>query len=215
MGSKSTRKTWIYVVALRPERGGHRKVRDRNPRGHKGRPCVYVGMSGKDPGKAFAGSDFSEAPREVQRHGRRLLSRHTQYRYSRLKAVEAKYRLIKDLRDKHYWVFNDSEAKTHSVYVILLSREIQDDPKVTKLNPDAKRAKPCVYVGQTGKTPKERLKQHKRGELANRWVRDHGVRLMPRLYEHLNPLNELQSLRMERRLARRLRKLGYTVLGGT
>jgi hypothetical protein len=174
-----------------------------------------VGTSVTDPGKTFARSDFSEGPKELQRYGRRLLSRHTRYCYSRLKTVAEKYRVIRELRGKGYWVFNDSEALSHSVYVILLSRKIQDQKAVKRLNPEAKKAKPCVYVGQTGRTPRDRFKQHKRDELANSWVRDHGIRLLPHLYEHHNPLNELQSLRMERRLARRLRRLGYSVLGGT
>lgn len=40
------------------------------------------------------------------------------------------------------------------------------------------------------------------------------LRLLPELYFDHNPMTELQSLRTERRLAYRLRKEGYTVLGG-
>ena len=46
--------------------------------------------------------------------------------------------------------------------------------------------KPAVYVGQSAKTPEERFEQHLRGERASRYVRDHGVRLRPRLY---NPIH--------------------------
>ena len=215
MATKPNRRTWLYVVSLDPERATHKKVRMRNPKGHKGRPCVYVGVSGVEPAKLFSGRGFTDGPKEVQRYGKRLLSRYTCYRYKRFNAVKEKFRLIAELRSKGYWVYNDNEALTHCVYVVLLKPELKTNPRVTGLNPEARKRKPCVYVGQTGRTPQERLKQHKRGELANRWVRDYGIRLMPDLYEHLNPINELQSLRMERRLAKKLRRKGYTVLGGT
>jgi hypothetical protein len=38
--------------------------------------------------------------------------------------------------------------------------------------------------------------------------------LLPTLYEHFNPLTRLESLRQERNVARRLRRLNYWVLTG-
>lgn len=78
-----------------------------------------------------------------------------------------------------------------------------------------KTEKPAVYVGQSAKTPPERFAQHKRGVRASRHVRDHGVRLRPRLYEKHNPLESRQDAEAkETWLAERLRKRGYTVYGG-
>jgi hypothetical protein len=41
-----------------------------------------------------------------------------------------------------------------------------------------------------------------------------GVRLVPRLYEHLNPMRYDRALRMEAALADSLRKRGFQVFGG-
>jgi hypothetical protein len=74
---------------------------------------------------------------------------------------------------------------------------------------------PSVYVGQSVAPPAERLRQHKDGYRASRYVRRHGKHLRPRLYRHFNPMpTRDQAVAMEQELARRLRKRGYTVYGG-
>ena len=45
-------------------------------------------------------------------------------------------------------------------------------------------------------------------------VRKYGVRLMPELYEHLNPMPFEAAVQMEVELAEDLRAAGYTVTGG-
>jgi predicted GIY-YIG superfamily endonuclease len=70
------------------------------------------------------------------------------------------------------------------------------------------------YVGMTGLTPEERFQNHKNGVKAARVVRKHGVRLVPRLYEHLNPMPYERAKEMEMMLAESLRKRGYQVFGG-
>lgn len=83
---------------------------------------------------------------------------------------------------------------------------------------DSKRkaaGKPAVYVGQTAKTPEERFTQHLAGIRASRHVRDHGVRLKPRLYQGYASVKTRQEAEaLERRVARRLKDRGYTVYGG-
>ena len=71
---------------------------------------------------------------------------------------------------------------------------------------------PWVYVGQTAKTPEQRLDEHKRGVNAARVVRKHGLRLRPDLYER-EPLTTTreEAERLERRVARKLRARGYSV----
>jgi len=71
-----------------------------------------------------------------------------------------------------------------------------------------------VYVGMTGLTPEERFANHKRGHKASRVVRRHGVRLLPALYEHLNPMSYDEALRAETELAEELRRRGHFVFGG-
>jgi hypothetical protein len=45
-------------------------------------------------------------------------------------------------------------------------------------------------------------------------VEKYGVRLMPELYAHLNPMPYEAALQMELELAEDLRNEGYTVTGG-
>lgn len=96
--------------------------------------------------------------------------------------------------------------RQYFVYVI----ELRDEA-ATRVDP----RKPCVYVGQTGKSPEERLAEHLRGYRHSRWVRQFGIRLRPRLYTNFNPLSSRpEAEQMERRLAKSLKDRGFTVFGG-
>jgi hypothetical protein len=66
----------------------------------------------------------------------------------------------------------------------------------------------------TGLTPEQRFQNHKNGIKAARVVRKHGVRLVAKLYAHLNPLPYDKAKFMEGALADSLRKRGYVVYGG-
>jgi len=70
------------------------------------------------------------------------------------------------------------------------------------------------YVGMTGLSPEQRFQNHKCGLKAARIVRRCGERLVPRLYEHLNPMPYAKALQIEADLADSLRKRGYRVYGG-
>jgi predicted GIY-YIG superfamily endonuclease len=70
------------------------------------------------------------------------------------------------------------------------------------------------YVGMTGLTPEERFVNHKAGIKAAGVVRRFGVRLVPRLYAHLNPMTYREAAAAEPRLAAELRAQGYQVFGG-
>ena len=70
------------------------------------------------------------------------------------------------------------------------------------------------YVGLTGLSPEQRFRNHKRGIKSARVVKRCGERLVPRLYEHLNPMPYLKAKEMEVFLAESLRKRGYQVYGG-
>jgi hypothetical protein len=71
------------------------------------------------------------------------------------------------------------------------------------------------YVGMTGLSPEQRFANHKTGVKAARIVKKFGVRLVPRLYEHLNPMTYREAAAMERQLAGELRLRGFQVFGGT
>lgn len=81
-------------------------------------------------------------------------------------------------------------------------------------NPRRDSEKPCVYVGMTGINPVKRFENHKAGYKASGYVNKYGIRLMPELYEDLNPLLYDEAVIAEQGLARRLRAAGYTVVGG-
>lgn len=105
-----------------------------------------------------------------------------------------------------------STAKHHySVYVIELDPRVLNVRKFRAANPDRDITKPCVYVGMTGLAPEARFAKHKAGIRANRYVRDFGVRLLPRLYAYANPMPYEAAREMEVELAIALREEGYGV----
>lgn len=111
--------------------------------------------------------------------------------------------------------FSAAGAKDHhSVYVVLLNPAAGKARKVQALNPERQRGKPCVYVGMTGLTVEERFANHKNGIRSSAVVKRYGLRLLPELYEHLNPMPYQAAVQMERDLTEDLRRAGYTVLGG-
>ena len=102
----------------------------------------------------------------------------------------------------------------HHVYVVLLDPAAGKLRRVQRANPARDPAKPCLYVGMTGLAPEDRLANHLRGFKASSAVRRYGIRLLPRLYAHLNPMPYEAAAQMERDLTEDLRREGYTVLGG-
>lgn len=102
----------------------------------------------------------------------------------------------------------------HHVYVVELDPAIAAFREVRRLNPGRDASKPCVYVGMTGLAPEERLANHLAGYKASSWVRKFGRRLLPELFEHLNPMPYEAAAEMERDLAGDLRQQGFTVVGG-
>jgi hypothetical protein len=115
--------------------------------------------------------------------------------------------------------FRQLRAKTesslhHYVYVVLLDPAVASHRQLQRDNPRRDPTKPCVYVGMTGLKPEERFLNHKQGVKSVRLVREYGVRLLPELYEWLNPMPFEAAVQMEKDLAQDLRRQGYTVAGG-
>ena len=107
------------------------------------------------------------------------------------------------------------EKLHHHVYVVLLDAAVLQERRVLTANSKRDPAKPCVYVGMTGISPIERFQNHKNGYKASHYVQKYGVRLLPELYEYLNPMPFEAACQMEKELAEELREQGYTVCGGT
>ena len=120
-----------------------------------------------------------------------------------------KRRTLKRLRPKR------QPKDHHHVYVVLLDPAVGKIRTVRVANPDRDRKKPCVYVGMTGVSPEERFQNHKAGHKASHYVQTYGVRLLPELFEHLNPMPFEAACQMEKELSEELRDQGYTVCGGT
>jgi hypothetical protein len=102
----------------------------------------------------------------------------------------------------------------HNVYVVLLAPAVRRLAAVRAANPKRRRGKPCVYVGMSGLTPEERFANRKQGIKAAVVVQRYGIRLLPELYAHLNPMPHEAAAQMEKELADDLPREGSTVTGG-
>jgi len=89
----------------------------------------------------------------------------------------------------------------HSVYVVYLRNPKGD-------------GRAGYYEGMTGLAPEARFANHKAGVKAARIVKRFGERLVPRLYQHLNPMTYREAVAAEPRLAEELRERGFQVFGG-
>jgi hypothetical protein len=100
----------------------------------------------------------------------------------------------------------------YSVHVIELRPEAMDRKAFAARNAERREDKPCLYVGQTARTPEERFAQHLAGVRSSRIVREYGVRLRPRLYANVGPFaTRAESERAEAKLAEKLRRRGFAV----
>ena len=102
----------------------------------------------------------------------------------------------------------------HNVYVVLLDPAAGRLRAVRAANTKRDPKKPCVYVGMSGLDPEARFANHKAGIKAASVVTRYGIRLLPELYAHLNPMPYEAAAQMEQDLAEDLRRAGYTVTGG-
>lgn len=71
-----------------------------------------------------------------------------------------------------------------------------------------------LYVGETSRDPDIRFDQHKTGYKASRWVNRFGVRLLPDLVAHLNPLRRWEAIDLEEALAEELKRAGIPWVAG-
>src|SRR5258706_7122956 len=117
----------------------------------------------------------------------------------------ASLRLLRETHPMRRKTFRQLRAKTesqfhHHVYVVLLDAKAVKNRKVLATNPKRDPNKPCVYVGMTGLQPEERFANHKDGLKAAYMVTRFGVRLLPELFAHLNPMPFEAAAQMEKEL---------------
>ena len=94
-----------------------------------------------------------------------------------------------------------AKGASHALYVVLLE--------------DGRRAyRWGLYVGETSRDPDVRLDQHKTGYKASGAVRRFGIRLLPQLVEHLNPLHRWEAVELEPALAEAFSRAGIPWVEG-
>ena len=102
----------------------------------------------------------------------------------------------------------------YSVYVVLLDENIGTLPQMRRRNPKRDPSKPYVYVGLTPLRLGRRF-DYRRAANNGEWrLHRFGLRLMPELYGHLNPMTHERALRTARKLAEDLRAKGFGVANG-
>ncbi len=99
----------------------------------------------------------------------------------------------------------------HIVYVIELDPSVLSDKKFRAANPHHNPSLPCLYVGSTGLTAKERFKNHRNGHKSNKYVCNHGIKLLPKMYEQYPAMTWEDAVEKEQELAKELRGKGYAV----
>jgi len=209
-------KTQYYVFVVELNRNAPRSPRLRalNPDAPAGADCAYVAIStNQKPAHRYPHGDFSGSKNKVlKKYGKTLLSSYQSDHTKKEGALSQREKRVATLRAEGWFVMNSAPPSSCHVYVIELHPEAKLKKKVLTKNPDADPKKPPVYVGQTSKAVEERLREHQEGIRSN--LGPLAMRLRKDLTGHPGPMTELESLRAERQLAYRLRKQGYTVLGG-
>ena len=110
----------------------------------------------------------------------------------------------------------------YRVYVLHLKKSVMNHSRFKKANPEYIEGKPCVYVGYTSKTVKQRIKEHrlnlmnKKGTFTlsdkNGFVKDYYLYAAKRSFgnkEFYNNINEAENA--EKATAEKLRERGYGV----
>ena len=98
------------------------------------------------------------------------------------------------------------------VYIIRLDNEVLKSHKFRRRNPNINKNLPCFYVGQSCHHPETRFWQHKKGYKCNRFVKDFGLGLCPRLYENYNPIGTRKEAEViEAKITNSLRIKGHGV----
>jgi len=105
----------------------------------------------------------------------------------------------------------DWNKSRRNVYVIELRSEVFNKGRFSEENPHCSKSCVCLYVGSTGHPPEKRFEQHRKGYKASKYTKGYVKRLLPRLYEHFNPMPDELAYKLEEYLGNFLRGNGYAV----
>ena len=100
----------------------------------------------------------------------------------------------------------------YNVYVIELDKEVLISRKFREKNPHMNSRLECFYFGQTTHDPVTRFKQHKAGYKANRFAKKYGLRLVPKIFSHFNPIDKrIEAEKIEKWITEKLREKEHVV----
>ena len=212
---RKRRRYYVCAIELDSETPIGKKTTLMNPLRDPSKPLVWIESLMSPPEILYKDGTFekSETSR-VRNHGQRIVP---EYRTSHSRwwgVLSKRENLAADLREAGWCVLNPAPQNSHSVYVVKLKREVLTVASVEKANPDADRLKPCLYVGQTSRTPEDRFEQHMAGVHASTYVKRFGQRLSLQYLRRSNPMTERESFIEENGLAKALRAKGHAVMGG-
>lgn len=151
---------------------------------------------------------------ELAYASRHRLKKSTSMAFLRIKHLREEIKMTPFTQKTTEWRSSAKTAAHYHVYIVLLKSDILEMEWILNINPNRKSSLPCIYVGMTGLTPEERFKNHKAGKQSSPYVQEYGICLLPNLYSHLNPMSYSEAKKVEKMLANKLRREGYTVLAG-
>lgn len=109
-------------------------------------------------------------------------------------------------KTKDLWLQRPLGAHPRRVYVIELDHGISNRPT------DARES---LYVGESYLDARDRFQQHRNGYKSSKWVRRHGVRLRPDIYDRFPAVGSVAAAQqLESEVADLLGGCGFHVLGG-
>jgi hypothetical protein len=173
---------------------------------------LKVGLSSMDPEEHVAMLAKSQKPENlrVAKHIRRFREDLCpQEAYEQLADAQlGLHEFAKDLRESGHWV--NGIGRVYHVYVIEMDDEVGTKTGVKSL--------PWLYVGETARSPQDRIEQHhlgsrnKRGPLYSRVAYKHFVRPRPDLFMDILPVfSRKASTNLETATAHYLEAQGYSV----
>ena len=112
------------------------------------------------------------------------------------------------------WIATAQRATLRLRATTLRTRRAQPHVYIALLEDPRRACRWGLYVGETSRDPDMRFDQHKTGYKASRWVNRFGVRLLPELVAHLNPLRRWEAVELEAALAEELARAGVAWVAG-
>jgi hypothetical protein len=194
---------YTFLVHLDEEARNRKGVTGRNPDADPSTPCVYAAIKpGRPPETVEPLRKFFQSGSPARKYGLKVdgmtIKRHTKLEG----ALARRDRMVREYRDEGWTVVNISAEQKYSVYVVEL------------IEPSKPGTNGSFYVGQTSLPPTQRFERHKKGIQANKKVEQYGTRLRQDLVGDTGLMTHLESLRLERQLAEKLKSQGHRVYGG-